>query len=59
MDFKSGTPGILVLRRLTMFDDILDFTVIEIVAAAARADIEQVEWRFLTAAEALADSAPP
>jgi len=52
-DARSGGPGILYIRQLTSFDDILDFTMIEIGSAAARAQVMDVEWRLLTVAEAL------
>lgn len=48
-----GPPGILTERQLTCFDDILDFKMIELGAAAARAGVTDIEWRLLTVAEAL------
>ena len=54
---RSGGPGILYIRQPVSFDEILDFQMIEIGAAAARADVSDVEWRLLTVAEALT-SAP-
>jgi len=54
---RSGGPGILSIRLLISFDEILDFQMIEIGAAAARADVSDVEWRLLTVDEALT-SAP-
>lgn len=48
-----GPPGVLIERQLTSFDDILDFKMIEIGAAAARAGVTDIEWRLLTVAEAL------
>lgn len=54
---RSGGPGILRIRQPVSFDEILDFQMIEIGAAAARAGVSDVEWRLLTVAEALT-SAP-
>ena len=53
---RSGGPGVLYIRQLTSFCESLDFRMIEIGAAAARADVSDIEWRLLTVAEALASS---
>lgn len=51
---RRGTPGVLTFSHATMFGAFLDRYIINICAAAARADVSEVDWRFLTAAEALA-----
>jgi hypothetical protein len=56
-DVRSGGPGVLYIRQLTHFDDVLDFKMIEIGAAAARAGVTDIEWRLLSVTEALT-SAP-
>jgi hypothetical protein len=55
---KHGTPGVLILRELTSFDGILDLKIVEYRAAAARADVHEMEWRLLSVTEALAEPAP-
>ncbi|WP_439471955.1 hypothetical protein [Brevundimonas sp.] len=50
-EFKSvrgGQPGLLVFRNPTGFNEVLDLQVVEIIAAAARADVSDIEWRLLT-----------
>ena len=51
--FGGGVPGILRRRELASFDEILDFRLIEVGAAASRAEVHQIEWRLLSVAEAL------
>lgn len=52
-DASRGQPGVLTLRQPTGFDDILDFRLVEIIAAAARAEVSDIDWRLLTVSEAL------
>lgn len=52
-DARGGEPGVLIFRELTNFDDILDHRVIEISAAAARAEVADIDWRLLSVSEAL------
>lgn len=51
---RGGEPGLLVIRNPTGFNEILDFQVVEIIAAAARAEVSDIAWRLLTVDEALA-----
>ena len=53
---RRGMPGVMVIRNPTNFDAILDFQIVEIIAAAARADVTDLEWRLLTVIEALTDT---
>jgi hypothetical protein len=53
---RRGTPGVLMFSHATTFGAFLDCFIIEISAAAARAGVSEVDWRFLTVAEALTAS---
>ena len=50
---RGGVPGLLVIRKPINFNEILDFQIVEIIAAAARAEVLDVEWGLLTVSEAL------
>lgn len=56
-DARGGQPGVLVFSQAVMLGDSLDYHVVRIAAAAARAEVVDIEWRLLTVSEALA--APP
>lgn len=50
---SRGQPGVLILRQLTGFNEFLDLCLVEVAASAARANVSDLDWRLLSASEAL------